>query len=119
MLNQTQAQLDQLMVDYQELSKKVGRESQANLEEALDFSEVESLKATNRQLRQQASELEAELSSVTARLASAEEIAQNKQKRNSELQNEIAKLEKLLETMDILKAQVIQSSLIYRFPYVK
>jgi uncharacterized coiled-coil DUF342 family protein len=101
LLNQTTAQLDQLMLEFQELSKKWGQQSQFVQDPA-----VEELTKTNVQLRQNCRELEEKVSSANTRLAVAEEMVLSKQVDITELQSEIARLEKCLETMPILKAQV-------------
>ena len=106
LLIQTQDQLDQLMVEYQEMSKKLGKASEESLGEALESSEMENLKRANQALVQHCSKLESDVKSLNARLAEAEEAAESKQTRNVEMQDEMARLEKSLETMDILKAQV-------------
>lgn len=95
------------MVDFQELSKKWAKEKEVNLKEAL-IAEASSSPSTTASLEanQRCSELEGQLSSVTSRLAKAEEIALAKQIRNSELETEILRLQKSLETLDVLKAQV-------------
>jgi chromosome segregation ATPase len=108
LLNQTTAQLDQLMVEFQELSKKWGQQSQAVLDPS-----VEELTKTNLQLRQNYTELEEKVISANTRLAVAEEMVLSKQVDITELQSEIARLEKCLETMPILKAQVRTSILFY------
>ncbi|XP_046446228.1 NF-kappa-B essential modulator-like isoform X1 [Daphnia pulex] len=101
LLNQTTAQLDQLMVEFQELSKKWGQQSQAVLDPS-----VEELTKTNLQLRHNYTELEEKVISANTRLAVAEEMVLSKQVDITELQSEIARLEKCLETMPILKAQM-------------
>ena len=89
------------MIEFQELSKKWGQRSQVVLDPT-----VEELTETNLQLRQNYKELEEKVISVNTRLAVAEEMVLSKQVDITELQSEIARLEKCLETMPILKAQV-------------
>nr|CAH0100657.1 unnamed protein product [Daphnia galeata] len=101
LLNQTTAQLDQLMVEFQELSKKLGQQRQV-----VQDPIIEELTKTNQQLRQNYCEMEKKVTSVNTRLAVAEEMVLSKQVDITELQSEIARLEKCLETMPILKAQM-------------
>lgn len=104
LLNQTTAQLDQLMVDFQELSKKWGQRSQ--VVEGPSVAELEELTNANVQFKKKYVELEEQVTSANTRLAVAEEMVLSKQVDITELQTEIARLEKCLETMPILKAQM-------------
>lgn len=89
------------MVEFQELSKKLGQQRQV-----VQDPIIEELTKTNQQLRQNYCEMEEKVTSVNTRLAVAEEMVLSKQVDITELQSEIARLEKCLETMPILKAQV-------------
>lgn len=89
------------MVEFQDLSKKLGQQRQV-----VQDPIIEELTKTNQQLRQNYCEMEEKVTSVNTRLAVAEEMVLSKQVDITELQSEIARLEKCLETMPILKAQV-------------
>ncbi|XP_057370035.1 NF-kappa-B essential modulator-like [Daphnia carinata] len=104
LLNQTTAQLDQLMVDFQELSKKWGQRSQ--VVEGPSVAELEELTKANVQLKKNYLELEEQVTSANTRLVVAEEMVLSKQVDITELQSEISRMEKCLETMPILKAQM-------------
>lgn len=92
------------MVDFQELSKKWGQRSQ--VVEGPSVAELEELTNANVQFKKKYVELEEQVTSANTRLAVAEEMVLSKQVDITELQTEIARLEKCLETMPILKAQV-------------
>ena len=102
LLNQTTAQLDHLMVEFQELSKKWGQQQSQFVQDPI----IEELNKTNLHLRQNCNELEEKVTSANTRLSVAEEMVLSKQVDITELQSEVARLEKCLETMPILKAQV-------------
>lgn len=107
LLTHTQSQLDQLMIEFQELSKQMGQKSQMlALREGSTIEELEELKNINETLKRNCNELEEKLTSTNSRLAIAEEMVLSKQVDITGLQSEIARLEKLLETMPILQAQV-------------
>lgn len=92
------------MIDFQELSKKWGQRSQ--FMEGPIVEELKELTKGNIDLKQNCVELEEQVTSANSRLAVAEEMVLSKQVDITELQSEIARLEKCLETMPILKAQV-------------
>lgn len=96
------------MIEFQEMSKKWGRESEVNLEGALCATDPGSVNESTKPEASQRSvdELEEKVVVITARLSEAEGKAMEKQIRNAELEQEIARMKKSLETMDILKAQV-------------
>lgn len=97
------------MLEYQELSKKLGtiQESQLAIKETgPSTEEFQELTKANLILRRNFSELEEQANSANSRLAIAEEMVLSKQVDISELQSEIDRLEKSLETMPILTAQV-------------
>lgn len=68
--------------------------------------EFQELTKANSILRRNFSELEEQINAANSRLAIAEEMVLSKQVDISELQSEIVRLEKSLETMPILTAQV-------------
>lgn len=109
LLNQTQSQLDQLMLEYQELSKKLGANNIQGSQLATSgptAEQFQELTEANLILRSTLNELEEQVKSANSRLAIAEELVLSKQVDISELQSEINRLESSLETMPILTAQV-------------
>lgn len=108
MLNNTQKQLDKLMIEFQELSKKSSEKKLTKLIESPKELETNGIKETNySQLVERCSELEKQITLLNARLVTAEEIVTVKQAINMDLKSEIIRLEKLVETVPLLQAQVI------------
>lgn len=93
------------MIEYQELSKKWGKLNQSVTEDRTN-DKLEDLTKINHQLKKACSELETQVISANNRLAIAEEMVLSKQVDITDLQSEVARLEKCLETLPILKAQV-------------
>ncbi len=98
------------MTEFQELSKKWGQRNQ--VAESPTVEDLEELTKANLQIRKNYRELEEQLASANSRLAIAEEMVLSKQVDLTELQSEVVRLEKCLETMPILKAQVCKISII-------
>ena len=102
------------MVEFQELSKKWGQQSQVYEGPAVE-AELKELTKDNIQIRKSYSELEEQLVSANSRLAIAEEMVLSKQVDITELQTEVCRLEKCIETMPILKAQVCTHRKVFFF----
>lgn len=95
------------MIEFQQLSKKCGERNLVYVpSQSPKSSELENRKAGDCQLIERFSELEKEMGSLNGRLATAEEMVAAKETNNIELKNEIYRLEKLVETIPILQAQV-------------
>lgn len=108
LLSQTQSQLDNLKMEYEELSKKSSKANEANGSK-IDclLKQLKDLTQANLKLKEYSCELEGQVSSMGSRLALAEEMVLSKQVDITELQAEVVRLEKSLETVPILRAQVI------------
>jgi len=95
------------MADYQELCRKWEEKKQIQGRGMGDNMELEMLKTSNTVLTKRCEESEEQMVSLRTRLAKAEELALAKQYQNSELQNRVALLESELETLPILRTQVL------------
>ena len=95
------------MVDYQELCRQWEEKKQIPGRGVGDNMELEMLKTSNTVLTKRCDESEEQMVSLRTRLAKAEELALAKQYQNSELQNRVALLESELETLPILRTQVL------------
>jgi len=94
------------MIEFQELSKKSG---EINLTKQLESPKElnnEPKETNDLQVIERCSELEKQMALLNARLATAEEIVIVKQAINADLNSEINRLEKLVETVPLLQAQV-------------
>ena len=95
------------MVDYQELCRQWEEKKQIPGRGVGDNMELEMLKTSNTVLTKRCEESEEQMVSLRTRLAKAEELALAKQYQNSELQNRVALFESELETLPILRTQVL------------
>ena len=107
LLEQSRSQLEKLSTEYQELSKKLAlADRMLGERDTRSEQELGDLRQINFQLQNRCGELEEQVTTIGSRLAVAEEMVLSKQVDMAELQAEIAQLERSLETLPILKAQV-------------
>ena len=94
------------MIEFQELSKKSGEINLTKQLESPKELKNEPKETGDLQLIERCSELEKQMALLNARLATAEEIVIVKEAINADLNSEINRLEKLVETVPLLQAQV-------------
>jgi len=98
LLKETQSQLD--------LVEKWNENQLLEEKPSACFLELEKLQMTNMNILKRCAELEEQVTSLSARLGNAEELALAKQFQNTELKSRILQLENELEDLPILKTQV-------------